>query len=202
MRRLIFGFLAVLGALSPIGQLRAESPNNLNELFVHQWVQATDKGEIVGTVTEPQANDAQKLEKVKIAIVQDGKILHVGESDASGKFAISGVKPGSYSLIARGEKTLAAFSLQVLGPEAGKHLTNEVDVRCIRPAGEKVIDIVRSQIVPPYLTRFDSATNTMVDPLGDARKFAETHLVVADENGAMMGNSERRCYPRSMTSAI
>jgi hypothetical protein len=168
--------------------LQASSSVALNDLFAKQWVTAGSDGLIRGTVRELTGDGSRTLAKVDVALVQEGNVAYSTKSDADGAFAISSVAPGSYSLIARGEGKLAAFSLQVLDPIAGKHLGNSIEVNTISPTGDSIKTILRAQVLPPYLNRMVvEEARPIHDPLASSRTFAKSSVVQIDENGVLVG---------------
>jgi hypothetical protein len=95
-----------------------------------------------------------------------------------------------YSLVSRTNQSIAAFALQVLDGKAAAYLPNSVEVRAIRSTvdnGDKVKEIIRSQVAPGLVSRTNGVVAASVDPLGSERRFAVSHVIKLDENGSLHG---------------
>ena len=165
------------------------SDKPLNDLFSRQWVKLDASGRIEGQVVELLADDKRPIDGVPVALVRDGKVVSSANADSTGKFSFQGIEPGLYSLVSRTNQTLAAFALQVLDGQAADHLPSAIEVRAIRSVsdnGEKVKEIIRSQVVPGVLSP-DAMASVAMDPLAAERRFALSHIVKLDGNGNLQG---------------
>lgn len=163
----------------------------LNDLFSRQWVRSDASGRVSGTLV--QLTDAKSIpvEGLPVALIKDGKVAYVATSDVDGNFTYNDVEPGLYSLVSRTNQSIAAFAVQVLDSKAAEHLPNNIDVRIIRSAGEKIKEIVRSQTVPTSLTRVDSSVAAPADPIASNRRFASSSAVRLDAEGKLQGQLAR-----------
>ncbi len=162
----------------------------LNDLFSRQWVKLDDSGRIEGQIVELLADDKRPMEGLPIALVRDGKIVSSATADIAGKFAFQGIEPGLYSLVSRTNQTIAAFALQVLDGKDASHLPNSIEVRAIRSAsddGEKIKEIIRSQVVPGFVSHPSETSAATTDPLASERRFALSHVVKLDSHGNLQG---------------
>ena len=167
--------------------ITSEKP--LNDLFSRQWVKL-EAGRIEGQIVELLADEKKPIDGVPISLVRDGKIVTSANADSSGHFSFTGIEPGLYSLISRTNQTIAAFALQVLDEKEGAHLPNEIEVRAIRSGsdnGEKVKEIIRSQVAPGFVVRHNVVAAASSDPLAAERRFAMSHAVKLDANGNLQG---------------
>jgi hypothetical protein len=168
--------------------IASEKP--LNDLFSRQWVKLTDDGRIEGQIVELMVDEKRPIDGVPVALVRDGKIVSSVNADSLGHFSFKDIQPGLYSLVSRTNQTIAAFALQVLDGKDAAHLPSAIEVRAIRSAsdnGEKVKEIIRSQVVPGFVSRNSVATAASTDPLSTERRFALSHVVKLDSNGKLQG---------------
>jgi hypothetical protein len=163
-----------------------ESSAYLNQLFSKQWVRLSDKNSITGSLVQLTAEDKQAVAGLPVALVKDGQVAYRALADQNGSFTFRDVEVGSYSLVARTNESIAAFSLQVLDA-SNAHLTSEVEVRVVRPAGTKVKEILRSQALPTYAVVAPSAPMIEKDPLGESRTFSKSQWVKANADGKLLG---------------
>jgi hypothetical protein len=166
------------------------SEKPLNDLFSRQWVKLTDDGRIEGQIVELLADEKLPIDGVPVALVRDGQVVSSVNADKLGHFSFKDIQPGLYSLVSRTNQTIAAFALQVLEGKDAAHLPSAIEVRAIRSAsdnGEKVREIIRSQVVPGLLPRSGVAAAASADPLANERRFALSHVVKLDANGKLQG---------------
>jgi len=180
------------GLVSPTVHAAAKP---LNDLFSKQWVRLGDEGQVEGQLVDLTVAEKRPLAGVPVVLVRDGQIVQAVQAGNDGAFRFENVEPGHYSLVSRTNESFAAFSLQVLSQEAGKHLSTAVEVRPIRSAGERIQEIVRAQVVPPFLTRLDGMVEVQGDPLASERRFANSHLVKLDEQGKLHGQLAKPGLP-------
>jgi hypothetical protein len=160
----------------------------LNDLFSKQWVRLGDDHSIQGQLFELSDSDKRPLNGLPIVLVQNGRIVSQAQADEKGQFHFDQVTAGLYSIVTRTNESFAAFALQVLEPEQGQHLASSIEVRPVRSAGDRVKEILRSQVVPPFLaTTTDVKTESNVDPLASERRFAMSHVIKLDNDGNLRG---------------
>jgi hypothetical protein len=180
------GFISNSFADETIPAVATKSASYLNELFCKQWVRLSVDGSVSGNLVQLSDGDKVAVAGLPVALVRDGIVAHRTIADDNGGFRFDGVETGSYSLVTRTNESIAAFSLQVL--DASKsHLPNSVEVRVVRPAGEKVREILRSQTLPSYAARSENTAVVSADPLGENRSFSKSHFVKADSSGKLNG---------------
>ncbi len=168
--------------------ITSEKP--LNDLFSRQWVKLGEAGRIEGQIVELLADEKRPIDGVPVSLVRDGKVVSSANADSTGHFHFTGIEPGLYSLVSRTNQTIAAFALQVLDGKDASHLPSEVEVRAIRSEsdnGEKVKEIIRSQLTPGFVSRQNVVAAASFDPLAAERRFALSHVVKLDANGNLQG---------------
>jgi hypothetical protein len=90
-----------------------------DHLTVHQWVQLSQKGVVEGRVFSSIPNgEAVGVDGVEIALESQGGDPITSKSDEQGQFVIEDVKPGIYTLTAKGENVYACCAMHVV--EAGE----------------------------------------------------------------------------------
>lgn len=167
----------------------AANEKPLNDLFSKQWVKVDAQGGIEGSLVELTSFDKRPLSGLPVNLVRDGRIVVSSTSDGSGKFRFDNVAPGLYSLVTRTNQSFSALALQVLDAEKGSHLSNSIEVRPVRSAGNRVKDIVRAQTIPAFLASVAEADSVVQsnDPIANERRFALTHVVKLDGSGNLVG---------------
>jgi len=107
--------------LALIGMVSAAPAVELtrNHLTANQWVRPTADGELVGRLVLPTENGAaQAVKNAALALTDaDGKTLTT-QTDDSGRFKISDVRPGVFALTARGEGVFACVAMHLIDPKA------------------------------------------------------------------------------------
>lgn len=158
----------------------------LNELFSKQWVKLGEDGAVNGNLVQLSTNEKTGVAGLPVALVRDGEVAYRTTADDLGNFKFEGVETGSYSLVTRTNESIAAFSLQVLSSN-NTHLPSSVEVRVVRPAGDKVKEVLRSQSLPGYSVRQEESSLVSRDPLGDSRSFSKSQFIKADSKGSLNG---------------
>ncbi len=177
---------AVSYAVEPTKLVAAQSQHEfVNDLFSRQWVTPNAQGSVEGSVVGLLPSEKAPVE-LTVFLVENGEVVQKVKTDSEGKFSLASVKPGTYSLVARGAGAIGAFSLQVIGAEAGKHLDSAIEVRVVKPAG-KVDEILRDQTVPAYASRIDYPVDLSKDPIAASRTFGGSQAVKADDLGRLVG---------------
>lgn len=170
----------------PAAAVRNENSAYLNELFSKQWVRLSKDNSVSGSLVHLTGTESKAIGGLPVALVRDGQVTHRVKAGEDGKFTFSDVEPGSYSLVTRTNESIAAFSLQVLD-SSNTHLSSDVEVRVVRPAGTKVKEILRSQTLPTYAVRAVEGPSIEKDPLGDSRSFSKSHVIKMDAQGNLVG---------------
>lgn len=162
----------------------AEKP--LNELFSTQWVRLDAANSLSGNLVTIAENEKVALAGLPVYLVQKGEVAFRTHADEQGSFVFSNVLPGSYSIVSRTNESIAAFSLQVLDA-SNTHLPTSLEVRVVRPAGEQVKEILRSNVLPSYPGINEETPEITSDPLGDSRSFSKSYTIKTDRNGSLVG---------------
>ena len=183
---LSFGVNQGVFAEENISASNVSSGNYLNQLFSKQWVRLNKDNSITGNLVQLTENDKTAIAGLPVALVRDGEVTYRTTADKNGAFSFKDVEIGSYSLVTRTNESIAAFALQVLDSDSS-HLTSDVEVRVVRPAGSKVKEILRAQTLPTYAVRAENAPVVLKDPLGESRSFSKSHVVKTDGNGNLLG---------------
>ena len=76
-------------------------------------VRLRNDGNLVGRVMGPDSVEGQKPVRARVALAQNGQIVHSVRSDETGYFQISGIRPGAYSVFVAGQGGFTAFAVRV-----------------------------------------------------------------------------------------
>lgn len=174
--------------------------SQLNQLFSKQWVCLSKDNSISGSLVHLSDSESAPLAGLPVSLVRDGEVAYSTRADQNGEFVFDAVKTGSYSLVTRTNESIAAFSLQVLDAE-NTHLSSSVEVRVVRPAGMKVKEILRSQVLPSYSV-VDEIQDVKADPLKDSRSFSKSHYVKLDNGGKLSGQLGSAVAPMKMDDMV
>ena len=167
-----------------------------NGLFVNQWVHVNGAGSISGSVVALLGKDSLSLPKMRVSLSLNGSVVAFVETDSKGEFLIEHVSPGTYTLTAEGEGSLAIFSLIVLDGSAGKNLPNSVHVPVMQTSS-RVSEILRGQSFPKKLSPSIAPTQ---DPLGSKRSLASSYQVLLNGQGTLSGRLGKASAPINMSS--
>ncbi len=162
-----------------------QSASTLNQLFSKQWVRLDSDKAIAGNLVQLADDDKAPVAGLPVYLVKDGEIAYNTKADEKGSFRFENVEIGTYSLVTRTNESIAAFSLAVLD-NSNAHLSSSVEVRVVRPAGGRVKEILRSQLLPVASLR-TAAPVIEKDPLGESRSFSKSQFVRLDSNGKLSG---------------
>ncbi len=73
-------------------------------------------GNIAGQIEGLNGEATGQASAINVSFVQDGTVIASATSDGFGRFQVTGLQPGTYSVLAYGPDGVAAFSAQVLPP--------------------------------------------------------------------------------------
>ena len=172
--------------------LEGRSADMINMLHQREWVRLDDRGGIAGTLMTLTTDGSREARvAATIVISKDGESIVETKSDASGRFTLEGLKPGTYALQARGDVTFAAFALHVL-PAGADHLSSNLDVYAsVIPAADAT-RLISADVAP---ADWDAGQDVYYrvhrqDPIAEQRKFNDSHQVVL-RNGDLVGRVSR-----------
>jgi hypothetical protein len=180
---------ALTASGSPVELVRAESSlsSQANHLNQNQWIRIADEGSIRGSVSTLIGSQIARQGKVKIALVQDGKVVREGLTDVEGDFMIEKATPGVYSLVSVGDELLAVCSLTVLSKKDGNHLPDRAHILAMSPATPRVAELIRSNTMPTWTVGGQPSS----DPIAPIRNFEGSCEVRIDARGGISGTLSR-----------
>ena len=146
----------------------AAASQALNNLFVHQWVQARPSGELMGRVVRLRGETSMPAATMRVALTQGNQVVSETMSNTDGSFALTNVQPGMYTIVSRGDNTVGAFSLVVVPPEAGHYLPAEVAIPVANVMENSLQSMVSTQAGAIPLGLYNQS-GSIVDPLGESR---------------------------------
>ncbi|MCD0458952.1 hypothetical protein U8335_20165 [Roseiconus lacunae] len=162
----------------------------------HQWVRATN-GAVKGRVVVPRSDSISAVRGAKVHLLDQRGNLATGEvkSDNTGRFTMTGVKPGLYTLVIQGEHSFACCAMHVV--DSIVPLKDQFEVA----AGAVDADVVRGLMVR-YLPNgeskgeiaFDPATN----PLTLADSVAGESIRIRQTDGGLKGRLGRPGFAKEL----
>lgn len=174
------------------------SSSYLNNLFMHQWVKLDAAGRLTGSAVGLEPGDKMSVGGLPVYLIANDMVIHTTRTNADGSFAISGVRPGAYALVARDAASIGAFSLHVMASDAGKHLPSDVEIRVITPALDAT-KIIRQQSVPGAMASYPTMVDT--DPLADSRSFSSSPVIMMN-NGLFVGKVSTPSKAQDLSSVV
>lgn len=169
-----------------------------NHLNQNQWIRITDEGSIRGSVTLLVGSKPIRQGKVRVSLIQDGKIVSEALSDVEGDFMIEKAGPGVYSLVALGEQQIAVCALTVLSKSEGRHLPDRIHLRTLGPASKRVAELIRANTMPNWTVgrRHDT------DPIAPIRNSQSSCDVMIDGQGGISGILSRANASVDLSSTV
>jgi hypothetical protein len=188
-------------ALTSSGELVRSTANlstQANYLNQNQWIRITDEGSIRGSVSLLVGSKPVRQGKVKVSLIQDGKVVSEALSDVEGDFMIEKAGPGVYSLVALGERQIAVCALTVLSKSEGRHLPDRIHLRTLGPASQRVAELIRANTMPNWTVgrRHDS------DPIAPIRNSQSSCDVMIDGRGGVSGTLSRANASVDLSSTV
>ena len=97
------------------------------------------------TIVDPTTGQVAAARQMRIAFLQNGRVVTSASPGADGRFNVSGLQPGVYSVVGNGPDGYVAYSLQVLPAELTVHNDGEDELQNVafqEVADELAIDSV------------------------------------------------------------
>ncbi len=101
---------------------------------------------------------------------------------------VAGLNVGTYGLVGRSAKSLAAFALHVLPNGASQKLDSDFTVYGTTMNGETFEEVLRAHTVPGSSAVYP---DFRTDPVGEARRFSPSSQVLLRSNGTLVGRVSR-----------
>lgn len=100
-------------------QLQAVQADQLERQLRSYQVRLAGDGSLNGriNVIDPRTGAMGTAQEMTIALLQDGNVVHEVHPGLEGKFQVSGVQPGVYSVVGSGPDGYVAYAMQVLPAE-------------------------------------------------------------------------------------
>lgn len=163
--------------------------NFLNPLHEEEWVTLDATGNVTGQFVQLSVDGISKpVGQVSLYLTRNGTPLATVVTDADGRFVLPGLQVGTYGLVGRSEKSLAAFALHVLPNGASQKLDSDFTVYGTTMNGSTFEDVLRAHSVPGSVASYP---DFRTDPVGEARKFSASSQVQLRQNGTLMGRVSR-----------
>ena len=165
----------------------------------HQWVRPSEQGSIMGRVIVPRSEGISALRAAKVSLIdQHGKhVTNPVESDNTGRFTFTGVQPGVYTLMIRGENAFACCAMHVV--DSSVAIDSDFEIA----AGEIDYSTVRNAMVrylPPKVSQpveFDPTAN----PLSSERAQTGETVRVSQFEGGLRGRLTRAGFAENLGAA-
>lgn len=102
---------------APVAQVPA--PEAIEGSARNFRVRLNSAGQLIGQMNVAAADAINGLPNLKVAVVQDGAIRAQATTNETGRFSISGLVPGVYTLVGSGAGGYVTYGLQVMPAVAG-----------------------------------------------------------------------------------
>ncbi|WP_442506324.1 carboxypeptidase regulatory-like domain-containing protein [Novipirellula sp. SH528] len=187
MRLFVTALALLLGSVFAAPRVHAE--NEVNHLTISQWVSLASSESLTGRVVVPSVNgEAKAIANAKVTLLSsDGKVWRA-TSDEAGKFSVSNIEPGVYSVTAKAKDVFACCAMHVLDAQAatGANFPSEVEIA----AANIDYTLVKSAVLR-YLPAktVDSAVELPSDKLSEVseRVCNDQYLRVSQTDGGLKG---------------
>ncbi len=174
---------------APAATTLVSAENFLNPLHVEEWVTLDASGNVAGQFVQLSADGTSKpVGQVTLLLTRNGTPLATVVSQADGRFVLPGLSVGTYGLVGRSQKSLAAFALHVLPTGASKQLDSDFTVYGTTMNGETFEEVLRAHTVPGSSAVYP---DFRADPVGEARRFSANSQVQLRNNGTLSGRVSR-----------
>ncbi len=174
---------------APATATLVSAENFLNPLHVEEWVTLDASGNVSGQFVQLSAEgDSKPLGQVTLFLTRNGTPLATVVTEVDGRFVLPGLAVGTYGLVGRSEKSLAAFALHVLPNGASQKLDSDFTVYGTTMNGSSFEEVVRAHAVPGSSVSYP---DFRTDPVGDARRFSPSSQVQLRNNGSLVGRVSR-----------
>ncbi|MCC6510992.1 MAG: carboxypeptidase regulatory-like domain-containing protein [Pirellulaceae bacterium] len=160
--------------------------NHLNPLHQEEWVVLDASGSVRGQVAQLTAEGTSRpVERVTLHLSRNGAPVANVITDPEGRFVLPGLGVGTYGLIGRSDRTIAAFALHVLPAGASTRLDSDFVVYGTTTYGPIINEVFRAHTVPGNGEAVYPDFRT--DPVGDARRFSDNSQIALRANGLLAG---------------
>ncbi|WP_158222757.1 hypothetical protein [Rhodopirellula sp. MGV] len=155
----------------------------------HQWVRASN-GAVKGRVVVPRGDSISAVRNAKVHLINANGSLAVGEveSDNTGRFTMTGVRPGVYTLVIQGEHSFACCAMHVV--DSLVPLKDQFEIA----AGAVDAKVVRNVMVR-YLPNNEGSSDIVFDPstnpLTSGRAQTGESIRIRQFEGGMKGRLAR-----------
>lgn len=174
---------------APATTTLVSAENFLNPLHVEEWVTLDTTGNVTGQFVQLSVDGVSKpLGQVTLYLTRNGAPLATVVTEADGRFVLPGLGIGTYGLVGRSEKSLAAFALHVLPNGASQKLDSDFIVYGTTMNGSTFEDVLRAHTVPGTSAIYP---DFRTDPVGEARRFSASSQVQLRSNGSLAGRVSR-----------
>lgn len=162
---------------------------NAADVNEHQWVRASANGSVMGRVVVPRSEGISAARGAKVSLIdQYGKYAtKPTESDKTGRFTLTNVPTGVYTLMIQGENAFACCAMHVV--DSTVPIDNEFEIA----AGAMDASVVRGVLVrytpsgSPTQVSFDPSMN----PTGKGRAVTGEAVRVQQFEGGLRGRLTR-----------
>ncbi|QDV82854.1 MSCRAMM family protein [Planctomycetes bacterium TBK1r] len=154
-----------------------------------QWVRVSESGSVQGRVIVPRSEGIAAARGAKVVLIdQFGKPAAAAtESDKTGRFTLTDVKPGVYTLMIRGDGTFACCAMHIVSKEVP--ISEQFEIA----AGAVEFSVVRNAILRYMPTgqaskvEFDPSNN----PMATDRAFTGESVRLSQYEGGLRGRLTR-----------
>ena len=174
---------------APATTTLVSAENFLNPLHEEEWVTLDASGNVTGQFVQLSVEGVSKpVGQVTLYLTRNSQPLATVLTAADGRFVLPGLSVGTYGLVGRSEKSLAAFALHVLPNGASQKLDSDFTVYGTTMNGETFEDVLRAHTVPGSSAVYP---DFRTDPVGEARRFSASSQVQLRNNGTLVGRVSR-----------
>lgn len=174
---------------APATTTLVSAENFLNPLHVEEWVTLDATGNVTGQFVQLSVDGVSKpLGQVTLYLTRNSAPLATVVTEADGRFVLPGLGVGTYGLVGRSDKSLAAFALHVLPNGASQKLDSDFTVYGTTMNGSTFEDVLRAHTVPGTSAIYP---DFRTDPVGEARRFSPSSQVQLRGNGSLTGRVSR-----------
>ncbi|MEM6471627.1 MAG: carboxypeptidase-like regulatory domain-containing protein, partial [Planctomycetota bacterium] len=164
-----------------------------------QWVRANGDGTVSGRVVVPRSGGISAARGAKVSLITpDGKYAaDPVKSDKTGRFVLSNVVPGVYTLMVQGDNSFACCAMHVVNSNVP--VRSEIEIA----AGAVDASVAQSAMVR-YLPQNQSGViefDPSVNPLATDRVLAGEVLRVSQVDGGLQGRLTKAGFGEELGAA-
>jgi Carboxypeptidase regulatory-like domain len=165
------------------------APDFINTLQQREWVSLNAQGVLEGKVNALSTDgELLSLADVTVALMVGGKEVAKATTDSNGAFALAGVAPGTYALVAKSDSVFSTYALHVLA--SGQHLQSSLAVYASNLGEAKTRELVGENWISEEGESTKYYRDHQEDPLAENRKFNDSHRIRL-QNGNLVGRISR-----------